>query len=74
MGDTRPLPNRVPWWNTEFGQLEIEAVGKAISNRCISQGLLTAEFEERPRRPPWSQACRRGKQWQCSFVDGVDGP
>ena len=47
MSKIRLVENQVPWWNTEFGPQEIEAVSRAISNRRISQGLLTAEFEEK---------------------------
>ena len=37
---------QVSWWNTRFGQEEGESVVRAIAQRRISQGQLTAEFEE----------------------------
>jgi len=37
----------IPWWSTEFGGTEISEVTKAIESRCISQGRITREFEER---------------------------
>ncbi len=37
--------NPVPWWNIEIGEPGVEHVTKAIRNRNISQGALTAEFE-----------------------------
>ena len=47
MSITKQSRVQVPWWNTEFGEKEIDAVGRAISSRQISQGSLTVEFEER---------------------------
>ena len=47
MSSNKQSRKQVPWWNTEFGEKEIEAVGKAISSRRISQGSLTVEFEEK---------------------------
>jgi perosamine synthetase len=37
----------IPWWSTEFAGLEKANVCAAIDARCISQGRLTREFEEK---------------------------
>jgi len=37
--------NKISWWQTNFGELEIEHVVKSMRNRCISQGKVTTEFE-----------------------------
>ena len=37
----------IPWWATEFGEPEKAGVCAAIDARCISQGKVTQEFEER---------------------------
>ena len=39
------MPNPIPYWNTEFGPLAINAVTSAISSRQISQGPLTERLE-----------------------------
>ena len=36
----------IPWWNTEIGGPELECLKKAFADRRISQGKLTAEFED----------------------------
>ncbi len=36
----------IPWWNTELGESEIARATDALSKRCVSQGRLTAKFEE----------------------------
>lgn len=38
---------QIPWWNTALGEAEIDAVARAIRNRCVSQGRVTEEFEGR---------------------------
>jgi len=37
--------NKISWWQTNFGELEIEHVVQSMRNRCISQGKVTTEFE-----------------------------
>lgn len=37
----------VPWWATDFGDRDIELVSAAIRLRCISQGRITRQFEEK---------------------------
>ncbi len=37
----------IPWWSTDFGEPEIARVTAAIRDRCISQGRITRQFEER---------------------------
>lgn len=37
----------IPWWSTDFGEPEITRVSAAISQKCISQGRITREFEEK---------------------------
>ena len=39
--------NKVLWWRTGFGEEEIARVVESIRNECISQGQVTAEFEQR---------------------------
>jgi len=38
---------RVPWWKTDLGEAEIEAVARAIRDRRIAQGPLVEELEGR---------------------------
>jgi dTDP-4-amino-4,6-dideoxygalactose transaminase len=37
--------NKISWWQTNFGELEIEHVVQSMRNRYISQGKVTTEFE-----------------------------
>ena len=37
----------IPWWSTDFGEPEKKAVCAAIDAKCISQGRVTRQFEER---------------------------
>ena len=37
----------IPFWTTNLGEAEIKSVTSAITNRKISQGLLTEQLEER---------------------------
>jgi perosamine synthetase len=39
--------NEIWWWRTSFGKEEICHVSESISNECLSQGTVTAEFEQR---------------------------
>ena len=36
----------IPWWRTELGDHEIEAITAAIRGRCINQGPVCRQFEE----------------------------
>ena len=36
----------IPWWYTELGKPEINAINNAINNKNISQGIVTDEFEK----------------------------
>jgi dTDP-4-amino-4,6-dideoxygalactose transaminase len=36
---------KISWWQTNFGELEIEHVVQSMRNRYISQGKVTTEFE-----------------------------
>jgi perosamine synthetase len=36
----------IPWWNTAVSESTVELVGDAFRNRNISQGVLTAKFEQ----------------------------
>ena len=37
--------DKIQWWRTEFGELEIDAVSSAIRNENVSQGEITEAFE-----------------------------
>ena len=37
--------DKISWWNTNFGESEIERVVQSMRNKCISQGRVTEEFE-----------------------------
>ena len=37
----------IPWWRTSFGQSEVDKLAESVSNEHISQGPVTAEFEEK---------------------------
>ncbi len=37
----------IPWWRTDFGYAELEAVHKAIRRQQITQGEVTRELEKR---------------------------
>ena len=37
---------KISWWRTAFGEEEIEHVAQSIRNECVSQGNVTAEFEQ----------------------------
>ncbi|MBU0481262.1 MAG: DegT/DnrJ/EryC1/StrS family aminotransferase [Proteobacteria bacterium] len=37
----------IPWWRIDLGDSEAESVRQAINARCINQGKLCREFEER---------------------------
>jgi perosamine synthetase len=37
--------SKISWWNTNFGEEEIEHVVQSMRNKCISQGVVTEEFE-----------------------------
>jgi len=43
MGDDR----RIPWFRTDLGEDEIQALARAVRGRHITQGPLTARLEER---------------------------
>lgn len=43
MADAAP---RIPWWNTDLGELEVEAVTAAIRGRTIHHGPLCRRFED----------------------------
>lgn len=43
MADAAP---RIPWWNTDLGELEVDAVTAAIRGRTIHHGPLCRRFEE----------------------------
>ena len=36
----------IPWWNTNFGEKEIEHVAQSMRDKCIGQGKVTEEFEK----------------------------
>lgn len=36
----------MPWWRTDFGEMEVRSVSEAILNEHISQGSITARFED----------------------------
>jgi perosamine synthetase len=38
--------HHIPWWRTEFGQPEVQRLTDAIAHEHISQGPVTAEFED----------------------------
>lgn len=38
---------QIRWWATEFGPEDIAALSGAIRARCVSQGKITREFEEK---------------------------
>lgn len=38
---------QISWWRTQFGDAEIERMADGIRHERISQGALTAEFEQR---------------------------
>jgi len=35
----------IPWFKTSFGQGEIDKISESINNECISQGVVTEQFE-----------------------------
>ncbi|MDI7166495.1 DegT/DnrJ/EryC1/StrS family aminotransferase [Leptospira santarosai] len=37
----------IPWWKTSFGEEEISRITESFRNQNISQGKVTAEFEEK---------------------------
>lgn len=37
----------INWWRIVFGEEEKQLISRAINNECISQGLVTAEFERK---------------------------
>ncbi len=39
-------PPRIPWWNTDLGELEVEAAAAAIRGRTIHHGPLCRTFED----------------------------
>lgn len=39
--------NKISWWRANFGQEEIQRISDSITRECISQGPVTAEFEQR---------------------------
>jgi perosamine synthetase len=38
--------NKISWWRTDFGQPEIDRISASIRHEQISQGAVTAEFEQ----------------------------
>lgn len=41
------MSHNISWWQTTFGEEEIERIAASIRNECVSQGSVTLEFEQR---------------------------
>lgn len=57
------LMTRIPWWRIEISDPEIRRVKSAIKNKKVSQGPVTAEFEQRLSGllgVPYVAACTSG--------------
>lgn len=37
----------INWWRTDFSEADAAAVARAVRDRCLSQGRITREFEEK---------------------------
>lgn len=40
------MNTKISWWRTSFGEEEIQRIGESIRNECVSQGKVTAQFEQ----------------------------
>jgi len=38
---------KISWWRTSFGEEEIQRIADSIRGECVSQGKVTAEFEQK---------------------------
>jgi perosamine synthetase len=41
------MKGKISWWRTSFGEEEIQRISESIRNECISQGKVTARFEQK---------------------------